>query len=112
MQDSMLSFLSERIANWPTPVFAGVLFYALWVPIVLVAAAFTWTRNRLGLIPPISADRNDWKRAVIVLLLVGIPVALGFGVLFALKSVRVLIGVGVVITLLLVGVVLPRLNRW
>lgn len=108
----MASTLSELLARWPVPVVAGVLFYALWVPIVLVASAMTYGRNRLRLMPPISADTGDWKRAIWLLLLLGLPVALGFGGLFALQSTPVLIAVVVVITILLVGFLLPRLNRW
>jgi hypothetical protein len=108
----MLASLSEQVAGWPVPLFAGVLFYVLWVPIVLIAAAFTWTRNRLGWIPLISAEPGDWKRAVIVLLLLGLPVALGFGVLFALRSLAVLVGVVAAVAIVLVGILLPRLNRW
>jgi hypothetical protein len=108
----MESALSELLARWPVPVVAGVLFYALWVPIVLVASAMTYTRNRLRLMPPISAYAGDWKRAIWFLLLLGLPVALGFGVLFALHSTAVLIAVVATITILLVGFLLPRLNRW
>ena len=100
----MGSTLSELVAGWPTPVFAGVLFYALWVPIVLLASAMTYVRNRL--------HAADWKRAVGFLVLLGLPVAFGFGVLFALRSTVVLVLTVVVITILLVAFLLPRLNRW
>jgi hypothetical protein len=112
MRAAMLSSLPELVAKWPPAVFAGVLFFVLWVPIVLLAAALTWTRNRLGWMVPITADRGDWKRAVIGLLLLGMPTAVGFGALFAFRSVPLLVGVGVVIAIVLIGVVLPRLNRW
>lgn len=107
-----MSALSELVAGWPPPVFAGVLFYALWVPIVLLASAMTYVRNRMRLMPPISADAGEWKRAVRFLLLLGLPVALGFGALFALQSTVALVLVIVVITIFLVGFLLPRLNRW
>lgn len=100
------------VTSWPTPVFAGVLFYALWVPIVLLASAMTYVRNRLHLMLPISADAEDWRKAVRFLLLLGLPIALGFGILFALRSTLAVIITVVVITILLVGVLLPRLNRW
>jgi hypothetical protein len=102
----------QELFGLPVPIAAGMLFYLLWVPIVLIAAALTWSRNRLGLMLPISADAGDWKKAVVYLLLVGIPVAVGFGVLFALRSTAVLVGVVAVVVIILVFGLLPRLNRW
>lgn len=62
--------------------------------------------------PVISADREEWKRATWFMLALGLPIALLFGALFALKSVVVLVAVVVVTCIGLVGFMLPRLNRW
>jgi len=108
----MLSTLSAQLEKWPPHLLAGVLFLVFWIPIVLIAAAGVWLKQRARLVPPIAGDRSDWTRAVVLLLALGFPLALGFGLLFALQSVVVLIATFVVICIVLVGFLLPRLMRW
>ena len=103
--------LWEHLQTWPPGLMAGVLFFVLWIPIVLIAAAAQWflNRGRIG-------DSSDWVRGTALMLALGAPCAVGFGVVFALEG---LIGGGIVVSvafgvvcIVLVGWLLPRLMRW
>jgi hypothetical protein len=92
---------------------AGVIFYGLWVPIVLISATMVRLQSRTRLIAG-ADDPSVWRRAVVGLLALGLPVAVGFGFLFTLdpdNSGPVLIGIFVVICVGLAALYL-RLRRW
>ena len=79
----MLESLTEQLEALPAPLMAGVLFYGLWVPIVLISAAMVRLRRHTRLIA--GADEPSvWTRAVGGLLALGLPIAVGFGFLFKL----------------------------
>ena len=72
-------------------------------------------KNRMGLMAPVERSFPWWK-TIGSLLALGLPIAIGFGLLFALRGFA---GGGVVLTIVfaaicigLVVFLLPRLNRW
>lgn len=73
-----------------------------------------WLRNRTRLIP--GADQfSDWAKAVGLLLPLGLPIAVGFALLFTLErdgAGLVLIVSFAVISIVLAVVFLVRLRRW
>ena len=111
----MQSLVTSLLERWPLPLVAGALFFALWVPIVLISAGGVWLKNRIGLMAPVERSFPWWKTTASLLAL-GLPIAIGFGLLFTLRGFA---GGGIVLTIVIAAIcialvvfLLPRLNRW